>query len=77
MRCAINGVTRQMTSTHDMLFTVAQVVAFASAAMTLLPGDVILMGTPGGASLLAAGDAVEVSIEGVGTLSNIVLNDSA
>jgi len=77
VRCAVNGVTRQMTSTHDMLFTVAQVVAFASAAMTLLPGDVILMGTPGGAGLLAAGDAVEVSIEGVGTLKNSVINDSA
>jgi len=76
VRCAINGVTRQMTSTHDMLFTVAQVVAFASAAMTLLPGDVISIGTPGGASLLAEGEAVEVSIEGVGVLNNIVIKDS-
>jgi 2-keto-4-pentenoate hydratase/2-oxohepta-3-ene-1,7-dioic acid hydratase in catechol pathway len=76
VRCAVNGVTRQMTSTHDMLFTVAQVVAFASAAMTLLPGDVILMGTPGGAGLLAAGDAIDVSIEGIGTLSNTVVADN-
>ena len=65
-----------MTSTHDMLFTVPQVVAFASAAMTLLPGDVILMGTPAGAGLLAAGDRVEVGIEGVGVLSNTVVKES-
>ena len=76
VRATVNGVTRQMTSTHDMLFTVPQVVAFASAAMTLLPGDVILMGTPAGAGPLAASDAVEVSIEGVGTLSNTVAKDN-
>jgi 2-keto-4-pentenoate hydratase/2-oxohepta-3-ene-1,7-dioic acid hydratase in catechol pathway len=75
IRSAVNGATRQMTSTHDMLFSVPQVVAFASAAMTLLPGDVILMGTPAGAGSLAAGDKVEVSIEGVGTLMNPVLGD--
>jgi 2-keto-4-pentenoate hydratase/2-oxohepta-3-ene-1,7-dioic acid hydratase in catechol pathway len=75
IRSAVNGVTRQMTSTHDLLFTVPQVVAFASAAMTLLPGDVILMGTPAGAGLLAAGDTVEVSIEGVGKLSNPVISE--
>ena len=76
IRCTVNGATRQMTSTHDMLFTVPQVVAFASAAMTLLPGDVIVLGTPGGAGLLGAGDAVEVSVEGVGTLSNKVTSDT-
>lgn len=75
VRSTVNGVTRQMTSTHDMLFTVPQVVAFVSAAMTLRPGDVILMGTPAGAGPLAAGDAVEVSIEGIGTLSNPVVSD--
>lgn len=72
MTCAINGVTRQMSSTHDMLFTVPQVIAFASAAMTLLPGDVILMGSPAGAGPLAAGDVVSIEIEGVGQLSNPV-----
>jgi len=51
---------------------VAQVVAFASGAMTLLPGDVILMGTPAGADVVNAGDTVEVTIEGVGVLSNPV-----
>jgi 2-keto-4-pentenoate hydratase/2-oxohepta-3-ene-1,7-dioic acid hydratase in catechol pathway len=76
IRSAVNGATVQMTSTHDMLFSVPQVVAFASAAMTLLPGDVILMGSPAGAGLLAAGDTVEVSIEGIGTLTNPVVSES-
>jgi 2-keto-4-pentenoate hydratase/2-oxohepta-3-ene-1,7-dioic acid hydratase in catechol pathway len=76
VRCAVNGVTRQMTSTHDMLFTVPQVVAFASSAMTLLPGDVILMGSPAGVGPLSAGDLVEVVIEGVGKLSNPVVAEA-
>ncbi len=69
---ALNGETRQMSSTHDMLFTVPQVVAYVSAVMTLLPGDVILMGSPAGAGPLAAGDVVEVEIEGIGKLRNPV-----
>jgi 2-keto-4-pentenoate hydratase/2-oxohepta-3-ene-1,7-dioic acid hydratase in catechol pathway len=77
IRSAVNGTTRQMTSTHDMLFTVAQVVAFASGAMTLLPGDVILMGTPAGADVVNAGDTVEVTIEGVGVLSNPVMAEQS
>lgn len=68
--CKVNGETTQMSSTHDMLFNVPQVVAFVSSIMTLLPGDVILMGTPAGAGLLADGDTVEVEVEGIGKLSN-------
>jgi 2-keto-4-pentenoate hydratase/2-oxohepta-3-ene-1,7-dioic acid hydratase in catechol pathway len=70
---SVNGVVRQMATTHDLLFTVPQVVAFVSAAMTLLPGDLILMGTPAGAGTLAPGDIVEINIEGVGTLRNPVV----
>jgi 2-keto-4-pentenoate hydratase/2-oxohepta-3-ene-1,7-dioic acid hydratase in catechol pathway len=70
--CRVNGQTRQMTSTHDMLFGVPQIVAFVSSVMTLLPGDVILTGTPAGAGLLAPGDLVEVGIEGIGILRNHV-----
>ena len=77
VQCAVNGVTRQMTSTNDMLFTVPQVLAFTSAAMTLLPGDVILMGSPAGAGPLAPGDLVEVTIEGVGKLSNPVVAEAS
>lgn len=72
LSCAVNGVTRQLSSTHDMRFSVSQVIAFASAAMTLWPGDVILMGSPAGSGPLAPGDTVEVEIEGIGKLSNPV-----
>jgi 2-keto-4-pentenoate hydratase/2-oxohepta-3-ene-1,7-dioic acid hydratase in catechol pathway len=58
-----------------MLFTVPQVIAFVSAAMTLLPGDVVLMGTPAGSGPLAHGDVVEVKIEHVGSLTNTVLRE--
>ena len=70
--CKVNGETKQMSSTHDMLFNVPQVLAFVSSIMTLLPGDVLLMGTPAGAGVLADGDKVEVEIEGIGKLSNPV-----
>ena len=68
--CKVNGETRQMSSTHDMLFAVPQIVAFVSSIMTLLPGDVILTGTPAGSGPLADGDGVEVEIEGIGVLKN-------
>ncbi len=68
--CKVNGVTRQMSSTHDMLFAVPQVVAFISSIMTLMPGDVILTGTPAGSGKMEAGDVVEIEIEGIGTLRN-------
>ena len=74
--CSVNGVTRQMTTTHDMLFTVAQVIAFASAAMTLYAGDLILMGSPAGGTALTAGDVVEVQIEGIGALRNPVVREA-
>lgn len=74
--CSVNGVTRQMTTTHDMLFTVAQVIAFASAAMTLNAGDLILMGSPAGGTPLNPGDVVEVHIEGIGALRNPVVREA-
>jgi 2-keto-4-pentenoate hydratase/2-oxohepta-3-ene-1,7-dioic acid hydratase in catechol pathway len=73
--CRVNGETRQMSSTRDMLFTVPQVIAFVSAIMTLLPGDVILMGAPAGVGTLAEGDVVEVEIEAIGKLSNPVASN--
>ena len=51
---------------------VAELVAYASAAFTLLPGDVILTGTPAGVGVLTAGDRVTVAISGIGELSNPV-----
>lgn len=69
---SVNGILRQMASTRDMVFTVRQLIAFASSIMTLEVGDVILTGTPAGVGPLQPGDVVEVSIEGLGTLRNPV-----
>ena len=55
-----------------MVHSVADVIAYASAAFTLLPGDVILTGTPAGVGPIVAGDVVEVAIEGLGVLRNTV-----
>lgn len=60
---------RQDASTADMIFSVPELVAYASHAMTLEPGDVILTGTPEGVGPLADGDAVTVGIEGLGELA--------
>ena len=70
--CHVNGHMRQMASTRDMVFTVSQLIAFISSVMTLNPGDVILTGSPAGSGLLTAGDMVEVTVEGIGTLRNPV-----
>ncbi len=71
--CRVNGQPRQMASTHDMVFSVANLVVFISSVMTLEPGDLIFTGTPAGVSPLKAGDVVEVEIEGLGKLSNPVV----
>jgi 2-keto-4-pentenoate hydratase/2-oxohepta-3-ene-1,7-dioic acid hydratase in catechol pathway len=67
---------RQMASTRDMIFSVQQLIAFISSVMTLEPGDLILTGTPAGVSPLSSGDTVEVSIEGLGKLSNPVISST-
>ena len=68
----VNGEVRQRSSTAHLIHSVAASVAHASQAFTLLPGDVILTGTPAGVGLLEPGDTVEVEIEGIGTLRNTV-----
>jgi 2-keto-4-pentenoate hydratase/2-oxohepta-3-ene-1,7-dioic acid hydratase in catechol pathway len=69
LRTTVNGEVKQDGTTADMLLDVAACVAWVSEAMTLLPGDVVLTGTPAGVGPLQAGDEVAVSIEGIGTLS--------
>jgi 2-keto-4-pentenoate hydratase/2-oxohepta-3-ene-1,7-dioic acid hydratase in catechol pathway len=59
-----------------MVFSVRQLIAFASSIMTLEPGDILMTGTPSGVAPLLAGDVVEVSIEGLGTLRNPVIAES-
>ncbi len=68
-----DGETVQDGRTSQMVFDVPTLVAFVSSAMTLLPGDVILTGTPEGVGPLAAGQRVEVEVEGIGVLSNPVV----
>jgi 2-keto-4-pentenoate hydratase/2-oxohepta-3-ene-1,7-dioic acid hydratase in catechol pathway len=69
----LNGERRQASSTKMFIFPVEDVVAYASQAMTLLPGDVIATGTPGGVGPMRPGDTVEVRIEGIGALRNSVV----
>jgi 2-keto-4-pentenoate hydratase/2-oxohepta-3-ene-1,7-dioic acid hydratase in catechol pathway len=70
--CRVNGDLRQMASTREMVHLVDQLIAFASSFMTLMPGDVLLTGTPEGVSQLEDGDLVEIEIEGIGVLTNPV-----
>lgn len=72
VRCVVNGEVRQSGSTADMIFSPAEIVCRLSRIMTLLPGDVILTGTPAGVSAIRPGDMVQVEIEGVGVLFNPV-----
>lgn len=77
VRLRLNGELRQDSRTSAMLFDVATLVSFLSRHMTLAAGDVVMTGTPGGVSPLAAADAVEVEIEGIGSLANRVAVDPA
>ncbi|MBA3489223.1 MAG: fumarylacetoacetate hydrolase family protein [Longispora sp.] len=73
VRCEVNGEVRQLARTADMLFDVPTLVSYISHVMTLLPGDVILTGTPAGVSEITKGDSVAVTIENIGTLVNKVM----
>ncbi|HNV41301.1 MAG TPA: fumarylacetoacetate hydrolase family protein [Ornithinibacter sp.] len=66
----LDGDIVQDGATSDMVHDVAALIAFASQAFTLLPGDVILTGTPAGVGLVEAGQRVDVDIDGIGVLSN-------
>jgi len=77
LTCHVNGELRQMASTRDMVFGVAQLIAFISSVMTLEPGDLILTGKPAGVGPLVHGDLVEVTIEGLGVLRNPVASAPA
>ncbi len=71
--CRVNGAMKQMASTRDLLFGPAKLIAYITSAMTLLPGDLIMTGTPAGVGPLKAGDVVEVEVEGIGVLRNPVV----
>lgn len=68
----LNGEVKQHGTTRDLIFDIATLLRHITAAMTLLPGDVIPTGTPSGVGPMKDGDRVEVSVEGIGTLGNPV-----
>jgi 2-keto-4-pentenoate hydratase/2-oxohepta-3-ene-1,7-dioic acid hydratase in catechol pathway len=77
LRTLVNGEVRQSSRTSMLEHGVANLLAFVSAVMTLLPGDVLLTGTPAGVGPFEVGDRVEVEIEGIGVLANPVIAERA
>ncbi|MFD9858137.1 fumarylacetoacetate hydrolase family protein [Streptomyces alboflavus] len=73
LQCTVNGEQRQLGRTSDMIHPIEDLIVHITEAMTLLPGDVILTGTPAGVGPLNVGDEVAVTIEGIGTLTNKVI----
>lgn len=66
----LNGEIKQQGNTRDFIFPIDALLRYITAAMTLIPGDVIPTGTPSGVGPMQAGDVVEVAVEGIGTLRN-------
>jgi len=82
VRCRLNGETMQDGNSSDLVFDCAELIAFLSRCMTLRPGTVLMTGTPAGVGFsrrpqvfLQAGDTVEVEVEGIGILTNPVVNE--
>jgi 2-keto-4-pentenoate hydratase/2-oxohepta-3-ene-1,7-dioic acid hydratase in catechol pathway len=73
IQCTVNGEQRQLGRTSQMVRPIEDLIVHITEAMTLLPGDVVLTGTPAGVGTLAPGDEVAVTIEGIGTLTNKVI----
>jgi 2-keto-4-pentenoate hydratase/2-oxohepta-3-ene-1,7-dioic acid hydratase in catechol pathway len=69
----VNGMRRQHSTTRELIFGIPALIAYISANMTLLPGDLISTGTPAGVGPLVAGDTVTIKVEGVGELTNTVV----
>ena len=68
----VNGEKRQAINTSDLLFSCRYLVSYLSQAITLMPGDVIISGTPAGVGPITPGDKIDITIDGIGTLSNPV-----
>jgi 2-keto-4-pentenoate hydratase/2-oxohepta-3-ene-1,7-dioic acid hydratase in catechol pathway len=73
IRCTVDGGLRQDGRTSALIHDIPAIIEWVTACMTLLPGDVILTGTPAGVGPITAGSSVSVTIEGLGTLTNPVL----
>jgi len=76
IQCRLNGNVVQNGNTNQMIFNIPDIIAFISKNFTLMPGDIILTGTPGGVGPLSHGDVVEVDIENIGILRNTVADES-
>lgn len=75
--CRLNGNTVQEGNTRQMIFKIPQIIAFVSKNFTLMPGDIILTGTPSGVGPISHGDTVEVEIQHIGVLKNSVIDEGA
>ena len=75
IRCSVNGEVRQRGRTSEMVFSPSHLISYISQVMTLEPGDLVLTGTPAGVSPLEPGDRVTVEIEGIGALTNPVVEE--
>lgn len=71
----VNGEIRQKGNTRDFIFSLPSIIRYISSVMTLFPGDLILTGTPAGVGPLKEDDRVQVSISGLGTLTNFVVTE--
>lgn len=69
LELTLNGEVRQRSNTRHLIFDVPKLIAYASAAYTLYPGDIIMTGTPEGVGPVAAGDVIEAEIEGIGRMT--------
>jgi 2-keto-4-pentenoate hydratase/2-oxohepta-3-ene-1,7-dioic acid hydratase in catechol pathway len=76
VRALVDGVIRQEGNTRDLVFDIPALVAYCSAFSTLLPGDVILTGTPSGVGPILAGQSVQIDIDGIGALTNPVVDET-
>lgn len=72
IKTEVDGVVKQQSRTSLLLHDIPKIIEWVSAVMTLLPGDVILTGTPEGVGPITDGDSVSITVEGIGTLTNPV-----
>ena len=72
---SVNGQIRQTSNTGNLIFRVPELIEFITQVLTLLPGDVILTGTPSGVGPMNIGDTVSVEIAGIGVLTNRIVAD--
>ena len=71
----VNGELKQSGNTRDFIFSLDEIIRYCSRIMTLFPFDLISTGTPAGVGPVKAGDLVEVTVEGIGTLANVVVDE--